>query len=158
MTALAPQQLYAVLVALQSDTLLLPNLAVAEVVSLEGLRPIPGAPTWFAGLLTWQGRELPIARFELLNNGAAEPPSRRTRIAVINAVSTRLSAGRYGILAEGYPHLVTLNRSALRPSESRPQDSELVISRVKVASQEALIPNLERIEAEMAAVLSTVSM
>ena len=151
----APQQLYAVLVTLQSDTLLLPNLAVAEVVSLDGLRPLSGAPPWFAGLLPWQGRELPIARFELLNNGAAEPPSRRTRIAVINSVSPRLSAGRYGILAEGYPHLVTLNRSALRPAESRPQDGELILARVRVASQEALIPNLERIEAEMAAVLST---
>jgi chemosensory pili system protein ChpC len=60
----APQQLYAVLVALQSDTLLLPNLAVAEVVALEGLRPISGAPPWFAGMVNWQGRELPIARFE----------------------------------------------------------------------------------------------
>jgi chemosensory pili system protein ChpC len=150
----APQQLYAVLVALQSDTMLLPNLGVAEVVSLEGLRPLPGAPSWFAGLLPWQGRELPIARFELLNNGAAEPPGRRTRIAVINAVSARLSAGRYGILAEGYPHLVTLNRSALRAAEPRPQDSELILARVRVASQEALIPNLERIEAEMAAVLA----
>ncbi len=152
-----PQQLYAVLVALQADTLLLPNLAVAEVVSPEGLRPLPGAPTWFAGLLNWQGRELPIARFELLNNGAAEPPSRRTRIAVINCVSTRLTAGRYGILAEGYPHLVTLNRSALRSAEGRPQDSELVLTRVRVASQEALIPNLERIEAEMATVLASFS-
>jgi chemosensory pili system protein ChpC len=152
----APQQLYAVLVALQSDTLLLPNLAVAEVVSLDGLRPLSGSPPWFAGLLPWQGRELPIARFELLNNGAAEPPSRRTRIAVINSVSSRLSAGRYGILTEGYPHLVTLNRSALRPAESRPQDGELILSRVRVASQEALIPNLERIEIEMAGVLSAV--
>jgi chemosensory pili system protein ChpC len=51
---------------------------------------------------------------------------------------------------------VTLNRAALRSAEDRPQDSELVISRVKVASQEALIPNLERIEAEMAAVLAAV--
>ncbi len=152
----APQQLYAVLVALQSDTLLLPNLAVAEVVSLDGLRLLSGSPPWFAGLLPWQGRELPIARFELLNNGAAEPPSRRTRIAVINSVSSRLSAGRYGILTEGYPHLVTLNRSALRPAESRPQDGELILSRVRVASQEALIPNLERIEIEMAGVLSAV--
>jgi chemosensory pili system protein ChpC len=150
----APQQLYAVLVALQSDTLLLPNLAVAEVVALEGLRPLPGAPPWFAGLLNWQGHELPIARFELLNNGGAEPPQRRTRIVVINAVSTRLSVGRYGLLAEGYPHLVTLNRAALRPAEARAQDGDLVLSRVRVASQEALIPNLERIEAEMADVLS----
>ena len=154
MSSEAPQQLYAVLVALQSDTLLLPNLAVAEVMSLEELRPIDGAPPWFAGMLAWQGRELPIAHFELLNNGAAEAPSRRTRIAIINSVSTRLSAGRYGILTEGYPHLVTLNRAALKPGEPRPQDSELVLSRVRVASQEALIPNLEMIEAELAAVLA----
>jgi chemosensory pili system protein ChpC len=155
MSEAAPQQLYAVLVALQSDTLLLPNLAVAEVISLEQLRPLDGAPDWFAGMFSWQGRELPIARFELLNNGAAEAPGRRTRIAVINAVSTRLSAGRYGILTEGYPHLVTLNRAALKPGDARPQDSDLVLSRVRVASQEALIPNLERLEAELAGVLAS---
>jgi chemosensory pili system protein ChpC len=153
----APQQLYAVLVALQGDTLLLPNLAVAEVISLEGLRPAAAAPNWFAGLLPWQGRELPVARFELLNNGAAESPHRRTRVVVVNSVSTRLSAGRYGLLAEGYPHLVTLNRAALRAAELRPQDDlKLVLSRVRVASTEAMIPNLERIEEELAAVLENV--
>jgi len=151
----APQQLYAVLVALQSDTLLLPNLAVAEVVAMQDVRPLPGAPAWFAGLINWQGQELPVARFELLNNGGADLPSRRTRVVVVNSVSTRLSAGRYGLMAEGYPHLVTLNRAALRPADPRPQDSPgLVLSRVRVASQEALIPNLERIEQEMARVLS----
>src|ERR1700743_2642251 len=133
----APQQLYAVLVALQADTLLLPNLAVAEVAAPEGLRPLAGAPSWFAGMLNWQGRELPIARFELLNNGAAEPPSRRTRAPLITAFTPRLGAGRSGILAEGYPHLVTLNRAALRAAERRPQDGELVLSRVRVASPEA---------------------
>lgn len=150
-----PQQLYAVLVALQNDTLLLPNLAVAEVASLEGLRPQDNAPAWFAGILPWQGRELPVARFELMNNSAAEPPGRRTRVAVINAMSTRLSSGRFGIVCEGYPHLVTLNRAALSPAEAHAQDSaELVLARVKVASQLAVIPNLEHIETELARALA----
>jgi chemosensory pili system protein ChpC len=151
----APQQLYAVLVSLQGDTLLLPNLAVAEVVSLEGLRPMANAPAWFAGTLAWQGTELAVAGFEPLNNATAEAPYRRTRVVVVNVVSTRLSAGHYGLLAEGYPHLITLNRAALRPAPLRPRDNpKLVLSRVRVGSSEAAIPNLERVEEELAAVLA----
>jgi chemosensory pili system protein ChpC len=151
----APDQLYAVLIALQGDTLLLPNLAIAEVVSAEGLRRPVGSAPWYAGTLAWQGSELPVARFELLNNGAAAPDHRRTRVVIVNALTARLQVSRYGLIAEGHPHLVTLNRAALRPAELRPQDSaELVLARVRVANQEAAIPNLEKIEQELAGVLA----
>ncbi|MBX6420566.1 MAG: chemotaxis protein CheW [Nevskia sp.] len=151
----APDQLYAVLIALQGDTLLLPNLAVTEVVSTEGLRRPSGCAPWLAGLLAWQGRELPVARFELLNNGAAAPDHRRTRVVIVNAVTARIEGGHYGLIAEGHPHLVTLNRAALRPAERRPQDSsELVLARVRVASQEAAIPNLEKLEEALAGALA----
>jgi chemosensory pili system protein ChpC len=150
-----PQQLYAVLVTLQNDTLLLPGLALAEVASPGGLRPQGHAPPWFAGILPWQGRELPVARFELMNNGAAEPAGRRTRVAVINAIGRHLVPQHFGLMCEGYPRPVTLNRVALRPDEPRTQDSAgLTLCRVKVASQLAVIPNLEHIETELARVLA----
>lgn len=151
-----PEQLYAVLVSVQNDTLLLPNIGVAEVISRDGLRPpAPGAPGWYAGLLTWQGVELPVARFERMNGSTVDAPGRRSRVVIINTVGGKLRAGRFGLLCEGYPHLVTLNRQAIRTADARAGDNaNLILTRALVASQATVIPNLEYIESELAGVLA----
>lgn len=152
------EQLYAVLIGLRNDTLLLPNVGVIEVISREGLQTRANAPAWFAGTIDWQGSELPVIRFEVLAGAAADSVGRRARVAVVNGVSRQLPGGRFGVLCEGYPHLVTLNRAALRPAAAREQDrAEFVLARVRVASTEAAIPNLQRIEQELAQLLATAS-
>jgi chemosensory pili system protein ChpC len=145
-------EVYAVLVSLVADTLLLPNASVAEVVSADGLEDPPdGAPAWLAGRVTYNNRRLLVARFELLNGGSGGEDSRRTRIAVLQPVTTALRTGQYGIVCQGYPHLVTLNRAAMRKESLQPTDKdELVFTRVSIANTNALIPNLERIEQMLA--------
>lgn len=148
----AREELYAVLVALTGDTLLLPNPAVAEVVSAERLeRAAPGGPSWLAGRILYNNRHLPVIQFERLNGGAARAEeSRRTRLAIVNVITEKVHAGQYAIVCQGYPHLVTLNRAALRPEPLNSTDSaELVLTRVSIASTSALIPDLEAIEAAL---------
>jgi chemosensory pili system protein ChpC len=141
-------ELYAVLVSLASDTLLLPNAAVAEVVSSDGLDPPPeGAPPWLTGRVTYNNRQLLVVRFETLNGSAAAEDSRRTRLAILQPVTTALRTGQYAVVCQGYPHLVTLNRPALRKEALLSSDNEdAVITRVSIANTNALIPNLEKIE------------
>lgn len=146
------EELYAVLVSLVSDTLLLPNAAVAEVVSPESMEEPPaGAPAWFAGRVTYNNRQLAVVRFEVLNGGGAGEDSRRTRLAVLQPVTGALRSGQYAIVCQGYPHLVTLNRTALRKEDLQSTDSEAyVLTRVSIANTNALIPNLEKIEQVLA--------
>lgn len=146
------EELYAVLVSLASDTLLLPNAAVAEVVSPDGMEgPPAGAPAWLAGRVTYNNRLLAVVRFEVLNGGGAGEDSRRTRLAVLQPVTGALRSGQYAIVCQGYPHLVTLNRTALRKEDLQSTDSEdFVLTRVSIANTNALIPNLERIEQVLA--------
>jgi len=157
--AVNAEQVYAVLVTLQNDTLLLPNLGIAEVISREGLQPpSAAAPDWYAGKLTWQGQSIPVASFERLNGADVEGSGRRSRVVVINAIGNQLSGGRYGLLCEGYPHLVTIQRESIRSAEARPSDNpELALARVLVASRTLVIPNLEYIETQLATVLATLS-
>lgn len=144
--------LYAVLMALSDDTLLLPNAAVAEVVARDNLRPSwPGAPDWLTGYCEWSNRRVPVISFEALNGAAAAPMSRRARVVVINSLGSHLANGLFAVVAQGYPHLVTLNRTAVQGTPLRETDrQDIVLSRVRIASQEALIPNLDTIEAEIA--------
>jgi chemosensory pili system protein ChpC len=153
------EELYAVLVSLSSDTLLLPNAAVAEVVSPESMdEPPAGAPAWFAGHVTYNNRRLAVVRFEVLNGGGSGEDSRRTRLAVLQPVTGALRSGQYAIVCQGYPHLVTLNRTALRKEDLQSTDSEdFVFTRVSIANTNALIPNLEKIEQVLAQFESALS-
>jgi chemosensory pili system protein ChpC len=148
----AREELYAVLVSLPGDTLLLPNAAVAEVISPERLeRPADTAPPWFAGTIGYNNRRLPVVRFEVLNGARRTEDTRRTRVAIVQTVTDRVRAGQYGILCQGYPHLVTLNRNALRNEPRVDTDKEtLVLTRVSIANTSALIPNLEAVEMQLA--------
>ena len=145
------EDLHAVLLALPGDTLLLPNVAVAEVVSPERLQPAKSGPDWLAGTISYNERQLRLVRFEVMNGGVKSDATRRTRIAIIQSYTGRLRAGHYGLLCLGHPNLVTLNREALRPEPRHATDrDELTLARVRIANTSALIPNLEQLELELA--------
>jgi chemosensory pili system protein ChpC len=150
-----PDQIYAALAAVPGDTLLLPNLAVAEVLPREPLEVLHGVPNWFTGMLVWHGRRVPVISFEKLNGSRALPqPGRRTRMLIVYAIGNRIPSGMFGLMTEGYPHLVTLNRNAVRPEPLQEDDNpDLIAARARVASQSPAIPNFEYVEAEIATVL-----
>lgn len=149
------KQLYAVLIALAGDTLLLPNIAIAEVVARDAVQPDPRLPSWLAGFIEWNSRRLPVLRFEVLNGGAMPDDSRRERVVVINSNGRHLPSGQFALITQAYPHLVTLTRVAVQPEPLRDSDrNELLLSRARVANQVALIPDLDMIEAEIARALS----
>jgi chemosensory pili system protein ChpC len=150
-------QIYAVLMALNDDTILLPNSAVAEVLSREALHPAgPGVPSWLLGYSAWNNRRVPVISFEGMNGAPAADMTRRARVVVLNSLGTHLPTGLFGVVAQGYPHLVTLNRAAVTAGPLRNTDRpDLVLSRVKIASQETVIPDLDTIEAEIARLQTT---
>ncbi|MGQ0587242.1 MAG: chemotaxis protein CheW [Gammaproteobacteria bacterium] len=154
---MAREDVYAVLVSLASDTLLLPNAAVAEVISAERVDPPPaGSPPWLAGRATYNNRQLAVVRFETMNGGTPPEDSRRTRLAVIQPLTGALRTGQYAIVCQGYPHLVTLNRTALKREQLVSGDDDaLVLTRVSIANTNALIPNLEKIEELLAPIESS---
>lgn len=143
-------QLYAVLIAVEGDLLLLPNAAVAEVLSIDRLEAVGHiAPIWLAGWCDFGGARLPAVRFEVFNGAPVPGHTRRARVAVINSFGSR-----FGLLTQGYPHLVTLNRTAIEPVPLRDSDRpDRVLSRVRIARQMALVPDLAAIEREIRSVL-----
>jgi chemosensory pili system protein ChpC len=156
----AREELYAVMISLNGDTLLLPNAAIAEVIARESLDSADGGSgrgaSWLLGYCDWNSRRVPVICFEALNGGERPPPARRERLVVVNSLGTKLSVGAVAFLCQGYPHLVTLNRSALQSVPLRASDSvELVMARVSIANTEAVIPDFETLEARLAAVAET---
>jgi chemosensory pili system protein ChpC len=141
-------EIYCQLIPLRQMRLLVPRTCVAEVIRYARPQRSGSEPGWYRGLVPWTTLKVPVISFEELCGREAGEPGGRTRIAVFNAVSGRLEAGYYGVLTEGFPQLVRVNRDVIRLDErqSWPADGP-VICQIRMINEYPLIPDLERLEA-----------
>lgn len=163
---MSDQRLDAVLIPLcTTDALLLPNLAVLDVLGSSELVAAADVPGWLAGHCDWQGQRVPVIRFEQFVAVAqtldADIPPRRERIVILQGLSLPLTAdaeagvpltGRvFGLISVGHPHMVTVNRMAVAGAPAQPGDAAArVLSRVRLANRAAVIPDLAGIDAQLA--------
>ena len=146
-----PEELYSLLVPLAEDRLIVPRACVVEVVRFARPDHEAGAHDWMLGTVNWNGRDLPVVSFEGLLGKAVPAVTGRTRIVVFYASSGQLKTGYFGVLTQGFPQLVRVNRDVLQlhAAEGWPQDAP-VLCRVKMINEFPLIPDLDKLEALLA--------
>ena len=143
----AAEELYSLLVPLADDRLIIPRACVAEVVRYSKPDQEPGSQNWMLGTINWNGRELPVVAFEGTIGKDIPAVTCRTRIVVFYGSSGQLKSGFFGILTQGFPQLVRVNREVLKldSTEGWP-DGAPVLCRVKMINEYPLVPHLENLE------------
>lgn len=140
-------ELYSLLVPLAGERLIVPRACVAEVISYQPPAGMTNAPPWYAGLVSWSGRNVPVVSFEGAFGQALPVVSSRTRIVIFHATSAKLQCGFFGMLTQGFPQLVRVNAEVVRPDTSRSfAERSPVICQVRMINETPLIPDLERLE------------
>ena len=147
----AAEELYSLLVPLAEDRLIIPRACVAEVVRYNKPDQEPGSQNWMLGNINWNGRELPVVAFEGTIGKDIPAVTGRTRIVVFYGSSGQLKSGFFGILTQGFPQLVRVNREVLKldSTEGWP-DGAPVLCRVKMINEYPLVPHLEHLESMLA--------
>ncbi len=125
--------------------LLLPSVAVAEVLPHASVEPESDAPDWMLGMVEWRFVSLPLISFEVLAGESCPERDGRYRVAVFHTLSKDSGQDFYGVLMQGIPHIIQVRESELTLLQSKSAD-EAVLSRVEVQGQLAVIPNLEVLE------------
>ncbi|MEO7387639.1 MAG: chemotaxis protein CheW [Gammaproteobacteria bacterium] len=140
-------ELYSLLVPLHQERLIVPRACVAEVVRYAPLQTDEAVPPWFRGRINWNGRQVPVISFEELAGLTPAEPGGRTRVAILSAIGGRLSSGFFGVLTEGFPQLVRVNREVVQPAARQvwPENGP-VICQIRMINEYPLIPDLEAIE------------
>jgi len=142
------EELYSLLVPLVDDRLIVPRACVAEVVRYVKPDDIPGSAPWLVGSINWNGRALPVVSFEGALGRELPPVSGRTRIVVFYSSTGQVRAGHFGVLTQGFPQLVRVNRDVLKlEAKDGWPDEAPVLCRVKMINEYPLIPHLEKLEA-----------
>ena len=140
--------LSSLLLPLSDRNLLLPSVALAELINLRPIEPHPGAPEWYLGDITWRELRLPLLSFETLSSGMAAPePVPGARIAVINAIGGRPHLKFFALLVQGIPRPQKLDAS-LAPAGA--PLAALELESAVVEGMVARIPDLVAVEQRMA--------
>jgi chemosensory pili system protein ChpC len=141
------EELYSLLVPLAEDRLIVPRACVAEVVRFSKPEHAPGSEAWMLGNVNWSGRVLPVVSFEGAIGKEIPPSTGRTRIVVFHSSTGQIRTGYYGILTQGFPQLVRVNRAVLKldSTDGWPKEAP-VLCRVKMINEYPLVPHLEALE------------
>lgn len=136
------------LIPLEQKQLLLPNVAVAEIVPYSQPESVDGAPNWLLGKLLWRNVSVPMVCLELLNGESAPTQLGSGRIAIFNGLNDSSRLPFVAVLIRGVPRqmrvvsdeLALLNEVIAGPVEA---------AVVSVAGERASIPDLDYVEAEI---------
>ena len=134
------------LVPLADRTLLLPNVAVAELIPYRPPHVTPGLPSWFLGQVAWRDLQLPLLSFEAASGGQPQiGPG--VRVAVLNAMGGRDQVKFIALLVQGIPHSVKVDAN-LAPASAPLAPLELGAALVN--EQIVKIPDLVALEQKLA--------
>lgn len=144
-------ELYSLLVPLSGDRLIVPRACVAEVVRFSEPEHEVGAHDWMLGTVNWNGRPLPVVSFEGALGNDIPVATGRTRIVVFYTSTGQLKTGFFGVLTQGFPQLVRVNKEVLKleAKDGWPEDAP-VLCRVRMINEFPMIPDLEKLEAMLA--------
>jgi len=143
----ADEELYSLLVPLADERLIIPRACVAEVVRYSAPEQREGSQSWMLGTINWNGRALPVVAFEGTIGKDIPAPTGRTRVVVFYASTGNLKTGYFGVITQGFPQLVRVNREVLKleSTDGWPDDAP-VLCRVKMINEYPLVPHLDALE------------
>ncbi|MFZ5724341.1 MAG: chemotaxis protein CheW [Pseudomonadota bacterium] len=139
--AATPNEIPSLMVPLQGRPLLVPNLAVAEIVPFNAPVPVPGKPQWYFGHIMWRGVKIPVISVVQLRGEDEDIPP-EARITVFNGLGGDVPF--YGVVSHGIPRLVRVRQQDLESTDGMytPVDDAFVA----IGGELAIIPNLLQLE------------
>jgi len=139
---MASKEIRSIVAPLTYGHVLVPNIAVAELMDFTVPEPLRKAPDWILGELVWNGWQVPVISFEhLISDSSANTVTAKARILVIKTLGESTQVNYIGLVIQGLPKLkkVTADNLLEKLTDELPEG---VFSEVSVDDQEAMIPEL----------------
>ena len=115
-SAKLPGDVPSMLLPIEGKSLLLPGVAVAEIIHYTQPQLQAEAPDWFLGTISWRSIDIPVVSFELLN-GLPASSSRQRHLAVLNCAGTSEQLPFLAIPISGIPRLIRVMQKDITPAQ-----------------------------------------
>ena len=140
-------QLKCLLLPMAGTPVIVPNAAVAEIVTQQDIAP-PEAetPDWYLGTGSWSGTRIPLVSFDRLCGERQDRPPPAGRFVVLFGLEWEGAPAFYGLRIEALPRSETVDRERLARADGRGHESEYVAMRATVGEdRECLVPDFDQL-------------
>jgi chemosensory pili system protein ChpC len=137
-----------IILTLKNELVVVPNAAVAEIISVQDVHPVEGSPRWLLGKARWRGVELPVVSYEAAGGDNAQAVKINTQVAVMYSASEDENNEHpyIGLAMHGVPHVSTFSREQIKTDDTARADHPMIAQRVRINGAAAGILDLFAIE------------
>ena len=114
-----------VILPVGSKHLLIPNTAVASMISYAEPAPLPDTPSWLLGMINWQGWYLPVVSWDAMFAAEHNDSAENARIAVIKNLHSQDGMPYFAIISRGFPRLLSVTEEDMHDIEPSASDAIL---------------------------------
>jgi chemosensory pili system protein ChpC len=144
------QIIKSIILTLKNELVMVPNAAVAEIISVNDVKKIDGSPRWMLGKARWRGVELPVVSYEAAGGDSAQDVNINTQVAVMYTVSDDADKDKthsyIGLAIHGVPHVNTFSRGQIRSDEHASVEHPMLAQKVRINGAAAGILDIYAIE------------
>jgi len=142
------QSIKSIILTLRNKLVVVPNAAVAEIISVQDIREAENSPKWVLGKARWRGVDLPVVSYDAAAGDDAHTASLNTQVAVMYSASDDEDR-KYpyiGLAMHGVPHVSTFSREQIKLDDTASDDHPMVAQRVRINGAAAGILDIQAIE------------
>lgn len=142
----SPDFIHCMLIPLHDHFLLLPNPTIAEVIPMPAaITPSEQNSNYCLGSYDWRDKQLPVIDLESMLTDKISNVEDANKLCILNGINPQVEIEFYALPCYGAPQLITLNETALQPSDEN-TDSSFLHCQIKIGNKVAFIPHLDNIE------------
>lgn len=136
---------------MQRGMLVLPDIAVAEIVDYKSVTADDDCDAdWYLGQFNWRDIDVPLVCFDRINGDEVANEDSFAKIVVINSVSERDLFPYWAFVINESPRMQNINEAALVQVEDADL-GEMTAMRAEIQGEAVILPDLEKIEAAIVA-------
>lgn len=139
-------RLHSLEVPLEGITLLVPSAAVAEVINLQNMAPVPFSQPWLKGAIGWRTLAVPVISFETLLGLPAKASPAAGKIVIYYPLGGRKDWEFFAMFATSEPRPQVLDGSQPVAESSELIDSPYIAAGLKVEGRLMLVPDLDALK------------
>ncbi len=144
------QLIKSIILTLKNELVMVPNAAVAEIISVNDVSEVDGSPQWVLGNARWRGIELPVVSYEAAGGDSAQDVNINTQVAVMYTVSDDAEEDKthpyIGLAIHGVPHVSTFSRGQIKTDEHALAEHPMVAQKVRINGAAAGVLDIYAIE------------
>lgn len=129
---------------LSSINLVVPNSAVAEIISYSAPKKLADCSDWFRGVVLWRGVSVPVIAVEEMCSIDSAQVGPRARLAILYNPNKDEQLPYFGVQMQGIPRAY-LAKSDSMQSCSGPSPGQYLISYIGEQHAASAIPNFDAI-------------